>query len=332
MDLDEETRRIAEYLIGCLDDGGFMTSAVSEVAAELGVSEAAVEKAMARVQELEPPGIGARNLAESLLIQLRQAGRGDGLAGKVVAEHFEAFKQRQYQEIARALKVTPADIQDAAREIAQLNPRPVRSSRWKTRATSCRIWSWKKVEGQYVVSLSDGSVPRAAREPPSTGRSWNARSAASRMVRTRRRRGRSSPRREVRFVQEKLKSASWLIQTIEQRRRTMIRVMEAIVEAQERLLRARPAGAEAAHAAGRGGADRDARVHRQSRDHEQVRADPARGPPVEVLLLERAGHRVRESVSSKMAMGRIERADRRRRQAGSPSRISASPSCCERRA
>jgi RNA polymerase sigma-54 factor len=232
MDLDEETRRIAEYLVGCLDDGGFLAFPVSEVAAELAVSEAAVEAALAKVQELEPPGIGARDLAESLRVQLRQAGRGEGLAAKIVGGHFEAFKQRQYQEIARALKVTPGDIQEAAREIGQLNPRPGAQLAVEDARYVVPDLVVEKVDGQYVVSLADGSVPRLrvsrkyreilerkdrngkpdGAEPPT------ARAAAA--------------QEEVRFVQEKLKSASWLIQTIEQRRRTMIRVMEAIVEAQ----------------------------------------------------------------------------------------------------
>lgn len=232
LDLDEDTRRIAEYLIGCLDDGGFMTSPVAEVAGELGVSEQAVEAALARVQELEPAGIGARNLAESLLIQLRQAGRSDGLAARIVGEHFEAFKQRQYQEVARALKVTPSEIQDAAREIAQLNPRPGAQLAVEDARYVVPDLVVEKVDGQYVISLSDGSVPRLrvsrqyreilerkSRNGKPDGASPTPREATA--------------QEEVRFVQEKLKSASWLIQTIEQRRRTMIRVMEAIVEAQK---------------------------------------------------------------------------------------------------
>lgn len=231
LDLDEETLRIAEYLVGCLDEGGFLGVPLAEVAAELGVPEETALNALRRVQELDPPGIGARDLPECLAIQLRQSGRGDTLAMRIVSEHFEAFKQRQVQEIARALKVTPSDIQDATREIATLNPRPGAELAVEDARYVIPDLVVEKVEGQYVASLADGSVPRLrvsrqyreilerrARNGKENGAAESAREATS--------------AEEVKFVQEKLKSASWLIQTIEQRRRTMIRVMEAIVEAQ----------------------------------------------------------------------------------------------------
>ncbi|MFN8176466.1 MAG: RNA polymerase factor sigma-54 [bacterium] len=233
LDLDEDTFRIAEYLVGSLDDAGFLGSSVAEVAAELGTSEAAVEAALKRVQELEPPGIGARNLQESLSLQLRQAHREDSLAAKIVADHFEAFKQRQYQEIARLLKVAPADVQEASREIATLNPRPGAQLALEDARYVVPDLVVEKVDGVYVVSLADGSVPRLR-----VSRQYRE------ILERRDRNGKPDPSvvpspravtasEEVRFVQEKLKSASWLIQTIEQRRRTMIRVMEAIVEAQK---------------------------------------------------------------------------------------------------
>jgi RNA polymerase sigma-54 factor len=231
LDLDEETRRVTEYLLGCLDDGGFLAVPLAEIAAELGTSEEAVLAALRKVQELDPAGVGARDLPEALAIQLRQSGRAEGLAYRIVTEHFEAFKQRQYQEIARALKVTPADVQEAAREIAGLNPRPGAQLALEDARYVVPDLVVEKVDGAYVVSLADGSVPRLRV------------SRRYREILERRKRngadapGAESPRsaaaaEEVRFVQEKLKSASWLIQTIEQRRRTMIRVMEAIVEAQ----------------------------------------------------------------------------------------------------
>jgi RNA polymerase sigma-54 factor len=234
MDLPEEVRRVAEYLVGCLDERGFLAVPLEEVAEQLAAPPEVVERALRAVQELEPPGIGARDLPESLLIQLRQSGRGDSLAARIIAEHFEAFKQRQYQEIARALKVSPSDIQEAAREIAHLNPRPGAQLALEDAPYVVPDLVVEKVEGQYVVSLNEGSVPRLRvsrkyREILERG-AREARSDGSGEGEGKERgKGR---RDEVKFVQEKLKSANWLIQTIEQRRRTMIKVMESIVEAQ----------------------------------------------------------------------------------------------------
>jgi RNA polymerase sigma-54 factor len=236
LELDEETRRIGEYLIGCLDDSGFLGVPLEEVADQLGASREAVEAALRRVQELEPSGIGARDMPECLLIQLKAQGRGDSLAAAVVRDHFEAFKQKQFQEIARALKVTPPDVQEAGREIAGLNPRPGAQIALEDAPYVVPDLVLEKVDGQYVVSLAEGSVPRLrvsrqyreilGRQVPSTnGEASPATSEAGE-------RARAVRSEEVRFVQDKIKSANWLIQTIEQRRRTMIKVMECIVESQ----------------------------------------------------------------------------------------------------
>ncbi|MBZ0267777.1 RNA polymerase sigma-54 factor, partial [bacterium] len=124
LDLDEETRKIAEYLIGCLDDSGFLVIPLEEVAEQLGITEGEALAALRKVQELEPSGVGARNLHESLLIQLQQSEQESDLAYAIVRDHFESFLRKQYQEIARTLKVKAEDVQEAGHHIAALNPRP----------------------------------------------------------------------------------------------------------------------------------------------------------------------------------------------------------------
>ena len=273
-DLDDETVRIAEYLIGCLDESGFLVVPLEEVAEDLGVDPELAEKALLKIQELDPPGVGARDLPESLLIQLCQLEREDSLAGRIVAGHFEEFKQKQYQEIARALKVTPADVQEAAREIAGLNPRPGAQLALEDARYVVPDLVVEKVEGIFVVSLSEGSVPRlrvsrkyrdilerkpetnsnhsgapaASGEAPAAeaapvGPATSAPEAADSAPESAEEapaaeespaEGTREKKRqdEVKFVQDKLKSAKWLIQTIEQRRKTMIKVMECIVDSQ----------------------------------------------------------------------------------------------------
>jgi RNA polymerase sigma-54 factor len=255
LDLDEETRRIAEYILGCLDDSGFLSVSLEEIANGLGVTPEAVDSALQKIHELEPPGVGARNLPECLLIQLELAGRGDSLAAAIVRDHFEAFKQKQYQEIARALKVTTADIQEAGREIAVLNPRPGAQLALEDAQYVVPDLVVEKVDGEYEVSLAEGSVPRLrvsrryrdilakeTRSEPRRAQSDEAESgateanlaaeAAGKVEEAAAEKAASRREEEVKFVQEKLRSANWLIQTIEQRRRTMIRVMESIVAAQ----------------------------------------------------------------------------------------------------
>ena len=246
LELDPETMRIAEYLLGCLDDRGYLAIPLGEVAEELAVTPEAALKALGKVQELDPPGIGARDLPESLLIQLKLLGRSDSRAAAIVRDHFEAFKQRHFQEIARALKVDPVDIQDAAEEIAHLNPRPGAQLALEDARYVVPDLVVEKVDEQYVVSLADGSVPRLkvsrkyreilirsknGAEPAAA--KGDAGSAATGDTAGGADAARAARKEEeVKFVKDKLKSANWLIQTIEQRRRTMVKVMEAIVEAQ----------------------------------------------------------------------------------------------------
>jgi RNA polymerase sigma-54 factor len=242
MELDEETLRVAEYLLGCLDDNGFVAVPLEEVVDTLAVSMEVIEKALCAIQSLDPPGIGARNLGESLLIQLRDEEKEGSLPYLIVEQHFEALKQKQYQDIARALKVTPADVQDAAREIGTLNPRPGAALALEDARYVVPDLLVEKVDGRYEVSLNEGSVPRlkvskSYRElltkgsPPKKNETPPAAEgdgAAKNEDGTEKK----GPPSEVEFIQERLKSANWLIQTIEQRRRTMIKVMESIVEAQ----------------------------------------------------------------------------------------------------
>lgn len=238
LELDEETRRVAEYLVGCLDDSGFLTAPLEEIAESLAADKSVVEKALAGLQTLDPPGIAARNLAESLLIQLRAEGKEKSLAALIIQYHFESFKQRQYQEIARALRVTPADIQDAAREIGTLNPRPGAALAIEDARYVLPDLVVEKVDGRYEVSLNEGSVPRL--KVSKSYRELLTKGAPPRKAETptpngsepAAKNGKEETPSDVEFIQDKLKSANWLIQTIEQRRRTMIKVMEAIVEAQ----------------------------------------------------------------------------------------------------
>lgn len=260
LSLDDETLRVAEYLVGCLDDSGFLAVSVEEIADALAIAPGDVLVALRCVQQLDPPGIGARDLTESLLIQLRLRGDEESLAAKIIADHFEAFKQKHYQDIARALKVEAADIQDAASEIATLNPRPGAQLALEDARYVIPDLVVDKVDDRYVVSIADGSVPRlrvsrayrnilvnnAKAAKNGDGESASGMKAEEAPAAEANGEANGSPgdgapageakltkkEEEVKFVTDKLKSANWLIQTIEQRRRTMVKVMEAIVEAQ----------------------------------------------------------------------------------------------------
>ena len=214
---DEQTRRIGEYIIGSLDDSGYLTCSLKEVADTFSVEEPEVERVLKIIQTFDPIGVGARDLKECLLIQLEAKGLSDSLAARIVRDHFEEFKQKKYLDLSKALKAPLKDIQDQAHVIGSLNPKPgldILADEPKYVIPDLIV---DLVGDRYIVTLNDRNVPRLRI-------SQSYRDELQQNVEL------NDEAKE--FIQGRLKNAKWLIQTIEQRRRTMIKVMEAIVEEQ----------------------------------------------------------------------------------------------------
>jgi len=215
----EEERSIAigEYIIGSLDDSGYLTCSLREIAGTFGVTEEDAEKVLKIIQTFDPVGVGARDLKECLLIQLEAKGLGASLAARIVRDHFEEFKQKKYLDLSKALKAPLKDIQEQAQVIGSLNPKPgldILADEPKYVIPDLVV---DRVADRYIVSLNDRNVPRLRI-------SQSYRDELQQNVEL------NSEAKD--FIQSRLKNAKWLIQTIEQRRRTMIKVMEAIVEEQ----------------------------------------------------------------------------------------------------
>jgi RNA polymerase sigma-54 factor len=217
MSLSEEDLALGEVLIGSLDDRGYLATALEELAELTGATVEDFERVLKIVQTLDPPGIGARDLRECLLIQLRTKGQEGTLAWRIVDEQFENLKNNKKSEIARALRVTPEQVQEATDSLSHLSPKPgleVSDEEVKYVVPDLLV---ERVDEQYVVLLNDKNVPRlrinAAYEQVLRGQ-------------------RKADNTERDYIKGKLNSARWLIQTIEQRRRTMIKVMTCIIAEQ----------------------------------------------------------------------------------------------------
>ncbi|MBN1503623.1 MAG: RNA polymerase factor sigma-54 [Candidatus Eisenbacteria bacterium] len=214
---DPELTEIGEFLIGSIDDRGFLSITVEEVAAIKERPVERVEQALKIVQSFDPPGIGARDLRECLLIQLERNEMAESLAARVVRDHFDSLKERKFAEIAKKTHVSVGQVQAAGDIIARLNPKPGLAVSYEEPKYVVPDLVVDKVEDKYVVSLNDRHVPRL-----------RINSSYRDMLRS------GSKKDKTReYIIGKLNSAKWLIQTIEQRRRTMIRVMECIVREQE---------------------------------------------------------------------------------------------------
>ena len=211
---DPELLAIGEYLIGSLDDRGFLTIGLDEIQNVFQVSEARALAALRLVQSLDPPGIAARDLPECLLLQLAARGEEDSLVAQIIREHFPELMQRKYQEIARKLKLTVDDVQDAARSIGELDPKPGLELSSEEPQYIIPDLVVEEVDGEYVIYLNDRHLPRLR----------IADNYKEYLV--------SASRETKDYVQGKLNQAQWLIRTVEQRRATMVKVMAAIIEEQ----------------------------------------------------------------------------------------------------
>jgi RNA polymerase sigma-54 factor len=215
---DPRMLAIGDYLIGSLDESGYLTCDLEEVAHTFGVGVDEVDKVLELIQNFDPPGVGARNLQECLLLQLKYRGQADSIAAAIIRDHFDEFKQKKYVDIARKLRISVQDVQDQCKLISTLDPKPGLEVVAEDPKYVIPDLIVDTIDGKYIVYLNDRNIPRLRV-------SQHYHDELMREVRD----GDSEARE---FINARLKSAKWLIQTIEQRRRTMVKVMECIVRKQ----------------------------------------------------------------------------------------------------
>ena len=212
---DDALIGVAEYIIDELDLDGYVNDTLEEMAAALKIEVERVVEALAVVQALDPAGIAARSIEECLLLQLQRKDLGDTLAARVVSTCFEELKSCKYDAIRRKLSVSTDELREAVGEIAKLDPRPRIDPVVGDPGYITPDLVIDEVDGAFVVYLNDQDVPRVRINP--TYRRILSSGAAS---------------EEREFISKKLKAARWIVQSIENRRRTMVRVTESIVRAQ----------------------------------------------------------------------------------------------------
>ena len=211
---DEQTIAIGDYIVGSLDESGYLTCDLEEIAQTFNVSVEEVDKVLEIIQTFDPPGVGARNLRECLLIQLKAKGEEDTIAATIIRDHFEEFKQKKYLEISKKLKISVQEIQNQCKLIGSLDPKPGLEVAAEDPKYVIPDLVVDNIDGKYVVYLNDRNIPRLR-----VSQSYHDELLKD---------TRDGDRETRDFINSRLKSAKWLIQTIEQRRRTMVKVMECI--------------------------------------------------------------------------------------------------------
>lgn len=233
VELEEREALLAEQLVGSLDDDGYLRRDLDAIADDLAFGQNVIaetgelEAALAVVQGLEPAGIGARNLRECLLLQLRRKPENPiiRLALRMLEEQFDAFSKKHYERMQRALGVEPDEMKLALDEILKLNPKPGGSSSG-ARQNQYIIPDFlvSNNNGQLELSLNSRNAPEL-KVSQSFKEIYQAYKAAPNKDR--------KTRDEILYIKQKMDSAKWFIDAIRQRQQTLYNTMAAILDLQE---------------------------------------------------------------------------------------------------
>jgi RNA polymerase sigma-54 factor len=236
LDLDPRQMYLADEFIGNINEDGYLACGLDKILE--GVNEsvqkaaeeaerdltdvplytmAETEDMLTVIQSLDPPGVGARDLRECLMLQLREAGLEHSVPFRLVRDCFDELIAHRWSEISKRFGISPVDVQKAADEIAKLDPKPglVYSDASDNYIIPDLIVD--KIDGKYHVFLNDANLPRLKLSK-----------AYQEIARDKKK----FDGENKEFISNKLNSANWMIQAIEQRRQTMLKVMNYIVERQ----------------------------------------------------------------------------------------------------
>jgi RNA polymerase sigma-54 factor len=219
--LNAGDRKAAELIIGNIDDNGFLQSAPEEMALNSGIPKEDFEKMLALIQSFYPPGVGARDLRECLLIQLKRDGKEDSLEYKIVFEHMEDLGRRRFPDIARRMGIGVEDVQNAADKIGRLNPRPGQVFAAAPQNYVLPDVTVEKVDGEYQISLNDEQIPHLR---------------ISNLYKDIIAAGNSQSGEVKDYVRDKIRSGKFLIRSIHQRQQTISNIAEQIVARQREFL------------------------------------------------------------------------------------------------
>jgi len=215
--LSEEQQQIGEYILGNIDARGYLVVSPEEMVEELDVPVEEIVAVLDLIKKFDPTGVGARDTRESLLIQLREKGLENSLAYRIVDEFLYDLEKKSILQVAKTIGVPFEKAQAALDLIKLLNPTPAHGRFESPAAAIIPDLIVERVGGEYVVLHNDRNVPQLRINPS---------------YRSLVKRGSSSSKDTKKYISQKLEQARWLLNAINQRRHTMVKVMGAIIEEQ----------------------------------------------------------------------------------------------------
>lgn len=231
--LSDEEREIAEYLVGSIDDTGYIRRSLQDIVDDMAFTqgiytdEKTIEKILHVVQELEPAGVGARDLQECLLLQLKHKTPSDSidLAIEIIKDQFEAFTKKHYDKLLQKFDVSKEQLRKAIDEIEKLNPKPGGSYDGNQKPTEHVVpdFTIRIVDGELELSLNGRNAPElhVSKDYQEMLQSYKVANEKS-----------NSQKDAVQFIKQKLDAAKWFIDAIRQRQETLYVTMNAIMHYQ----------------------------------------------------------------------------------------------------
>jgi RNA polymerase sigma-54 factor len=232
--LKDDDYEIAKFLIGSIDDSGYIRRSLLDLMDDLAFTQniftdiETIEKVLKVVQQLDPPGVGARDLQECLLIQLQRKAQTPNteLAASMIENAFEQFTKKHYQKLLKKFNVTEIQLKDAILEIERLNPKPGSSFSNNLRSIEHVVpdFTIKILDGELELTLNGRNAPELH-----VSKSYNEMLLGYKASKEKSK----SQKEAVLFIKQKLDAAKWFIDAIRQRQQTLLLTMSAIMDYQK---------------------------------------------------------------------------------------------------
>jgi RNA polymerase sigma-54 factor len=233
--LSEEDQKIAEFLVGSVDQSGYIRTELIDIVDDLAFTMGvytdldSTERILKKIHLLDPPGVGARDLNECLVIQLKRKNNSKSIesAINILENHFELFIKKHYQKIIQKINITEDELRESIKEIEKLNPKPGSAFSEPTKINSTIIPDFKIeiIDNQLVLNLNSRNAPElfVSNEYKNMLSGYQENKKVSK-----------SQKQAVSFIKQKLDAAKWFIEAINQRNQTLLITMKTIMDFQKK--------------------------------------------------------------------------------------------------
>ena len=233
--LSEEDQKIAEFLVGSVDQSGYIRTELIDIVDDLAFTMGvytdldSTERILKKIHLLDPPGVGARDLKECLVIQLKRKNNSKSVesAINILENHFELFIKKHYQKIIQKINITEDELRESIKEIEKLNPKPGSAFSEPAKINSTIIPDFKIeiIDNQLVLNLNSRNAPElfVSNEYKNMLSGYQENKKVSK-----------SQKQAVSFIKQKLDAAKWFIEAINQRNQTLLITMKTIMDFQKK--------------------------------------------------------------------------------------------------